>query len=172
MTFRDWINKVMSAGLLCGDYTDRVNSAFSKKQLADIGLDANGISYVCRMAQKGYPLPYETLLKEFKSFINGKYVCESKPDDRGYTYKTEMYVCYDGFIDVRTTAIALLGCKARLNLKEFAVTDVHVDENCEIEIECPLSSRCRVYLYGDAKVNILNNSEKVKLIVVDKDAEV
>ena len=171
MTFREWINNLMSVGLLCGDYTDRVNSAFSKKQIADIGLDANGISYVCRMAQKGYPLPYETLLKEFKSFINGKYVYESKPNDRGYTYKTEMYVCYDGFIDVRTTALALLGSKARLNLREFAVTDVHVDENCDIEIECPLSSRCRVYLYGDAKVNILNNSEKVKLIVVDKDAE-
>ena len=171
MTFREWINNLMSVGLLCGDYTDRVNSAFSKRQLADIGLDANGISYICRMAQKGYPIPYETLLKEFKSFINGNYIYESKPNDRGYTYKTEMYVCYKGDINVRTTAIAILGSKVMLKVKDFSVTDIHVDKNSDIEIECPLSSRCRVYLYGDAKVNILNNREKVKLIVVDKDAE-
>ena len=123
------------------------------------------------MAQKGYPLPYETLLKDFKSFINGRYVYESQPNARGYTYKTEMYVSYSGEIDVRTTAIAILGCNVRLRLKEYAITDIHVDENSSVEIDCPLSSRCRVYLYGDAKVNIINNSEKVKLIVVDKDAE-
>ena len=171
MTFKDWINKLMGAGLLCGDYTDMVNSAFSRKQLADIGLDANGISYVCRMAQKGYPLPYETLLNEFKNFINGNYIYESAPNERGYTYKTEMYVCYNGVIDVRTTSMAILGSKAVLNIKEYSVVNIHVDENCEIEINCPLSARCRVYMYGDAKVNILNNSEKVKFIVVDKDEE-
>lgn len=171
MTFREWINNLMSVGLLCEDYTDRVNSALSRKQIADIGLDANGISYICRMAQKGYPLPYETLLKEFKNFINGKYIYESKPNDRGYSYKTEMYVCCSDSIDVRTTSIALLDCKTKLNLKEYAVVNIHVDKNCEIEINCPLSARCRVYLYGDAKVNILNNAEKVKLIEVSEDDE-
>jgi hypothetical protein len=113
------------------------------------------------------------MLSGYSRYINGNYVYESKPNQRGYTYKTEMYVCYNEEkpIDVRTTSIAILGSKAVLNLKEYSIVNIHVDENSEIVVNCPLSARCRVYLYGDAKVNILNNSEKIKLIVVDKDAE-
>lgn len=173
MTVKDWFDELNSKGLLCSDYYGRLTSALSKKQLADLALDANGISFFCRMAQKGYPLPYETMLSGYSRYINGNYVYESKPNHRGYTYKTEMYVCYNEEkpIDVRTTSIAILGSKAVLNLKEYSIVNIHVDENSEIVVNCPLSARCRVYLYGDAKVNILNNSEKVKLIVVDKDAE-
>lgn len=169
MTFKDWINNLISVGLLCGDYTSRVNSALSKKQLADIGLDANGISYLCRMAQKGYPLPYDTLLHEFENFINGNYIYESKPNDRRYTYTTEMYVDFGGTIDITTTAIALLGCKARLNVCGNSLVNIHVDKNCEIEVNCSPSSRCRVFLYGDAEVKILNNVDNVKLIEVSED---
>lgn len=171
MTFKDWIEDIISKGLLCDDYTNRVNSAISKKQIADIGLDANGISYLAQMAYKGYPLPYSTILKEFKNFINGNYVYESIPNDRGYTYKTELYVEYNNNIDVRTTCVALLGCKTKVKLKERTVVELYLDSNCEIELDCPLSSRCRVYMYGEPIVKVLNNEEKVKLIQVDGDAE-
>lgn len=173
MTFREWINNLIGVGLLCCDYTSRVNSALSKKQLADIGLDANGISYIARMAQKGYPLPYNSLLKEFKNFINGNYIFESVPNERGYSYTSEVYVCYsdNDHVDVKTTLVAFLGCKTKINIQERTIVNVYLDKNCEVEINCPLSSRCRVYLYGDAKVVVLSNEEKVKVIKVDENEE-
>lgn len=168
MTFREWINDIMDNGMLCSNYTDRVNGALGKKQLMDIVLDANGMSYLQEMQQNGFPLPYETILREFNRFINGRYIYESIPNEKGYTYTTAIYCCYndDDHIDVETTAISLLGCKTKLNITKLLATSVYLDSNCEVDIVCPEDTTCSVYKYGNAKVNNVEGEGKVRIIHV------
>lgn len=166
MTFNEWINAIMSNGMLCSEYTDKVKKAFSKKQLMDIVMDANGLNYLAEMEQRGYPLPYETILKEFNGYINGRYTYESKPNQRGHTYTTEIYCCYndEDHIDVNTTAISLLGCKTTLNIDKFKIVSIYLDTNCDVKINCPEMTSCNVYKYGNAKVDYEGSVGKVKVI--------
>lgn len=167
--FTDWLNELEERGLLCEDYSSRIAKAKSKRQLVDLGLDANGISYLCEMQQKGCPLPYETILSEFKNFINGNYIFESEPNDNGATYTCELYCCYssDDHVDVRTTAITFLGCVARIILNPNSVSKIYLDTNCKVEIICPPSAKSQVYLYGDAQARVVGCLENVELKKVD-----
>lgn len=167
--FTDWLNELEERELLCEDYSSRIANAKSKKQLVDLGLDANGISYLCEMQQKGCALPYETILSEFKNFINGNYIFESEPSSDGVTYTCELYCCYhsDDHVDVRTTAVTFLGCVVRLILTPNSVSKIYLDTNSSVEIVCPPSAKSKVYLYGDAKARVVGCSKNVELKKVD-----
>lgn len=167
--FTDWLNELEERELLCEDYSSRIAKAKSKKQLVDLGLDANGISYLCEMQQKGCALPYETILSEFKNFINGNYIFESEPSNDGVTYTCELYCCYhsDDHVDVRTTAVTFLGCVVRLILTPNSVSKIYLDTNSSVEIVCPPSAKSKVYLYGDAKARVVGCSKNVELKKVD-----
>lgn len=166
--FSDWLNNIIDKGFLCNEYSNKVSSALSKKQLVDIGLDANGIHYLCEMRQNGYPLDYNVLLNEFKHFINGKYIFTSKPNAAGVSYTCELYCRYNNReLNVRTTCVSLLDCATTICIKPYDCVSVHLDENCDVKIKCHDTSSCRVYLYGAAKVDIIEGIN-VKLINVDR----
>lgn len=164
--FKEWINKISEAGLLCDDYSSKVKSALSKKQLADIGLDANGIRFLIEMQQKGFMFPYEDLQEEFSRFINGNYIFESEPNEKGVNYTCELYCGFrsQDHIEVRTTALALLDCVTRLILKNNYAASIYLDTNSYAEVIVPPSATCRIYLYGDATVKVVGDESKVKII--------
>ena len=78
MKFKEWLNKVIETGNLCSSYKDKALDAKSKKALIDLCLDSNGVSYLMEMESKGISLSYETILSEFKSYLNGRYIAEYK----------------------------------------------------------------------------------------------
>lgn len=165
MLFRDWINEVISSGNLCSHYTEKVQDAASKKRLMQLVLDANGINFLQEMQNKGKGLPYEIILNEFKNYINGKYIAEFK-NEKGNGYTSSIYCCYfdSDTINVNTTLVSLLGCKSKVNIAENDFVRICVDRNCEIIVNCPLNSRCIIEYWGDAKIQIKGNVEKVELI--------
>lgn len=166
--FSDWLNNIIGKGILCGEYSSKVAKALSKKQIADIGLDANGIHWLCEMRHNGYPLDYDVLLNEFKQFINGKYIFTSKPNDNGTTYTCEMYCKYnEPELTVRTTCVSLLSCATTVKIKPYDCVSLHLDDSCDVKIKCHSSSSCRVYLYGNPNVEV-EEGGRVKLINVDK----
>lgn len=166
--FLDWLNNIIDNGVLCEKYKNRISSALSKKQLADIGLDANGIHFICEMRQNGYPLDYEALLNEFKPFINGKYIFTSQPNENGTTYTCELYCKYnEPELTIRTTCASLLSCNTTIIVKPYDCVSVHIDDSCNVKIKCHHSSTCRVYLYGEPNVEV-EECGNVKLIKVAK----
>lgn len=133
---------------LCEEYTDKWTSAKSKKQLIDIALDANGLSFVANAVAKGY-LTAEYICEAFAPFNNGKYV----RDKDGYT--SALY-CGEDTNEISATETALL-------VIDF-VGDIYIPENriCEIHLvnsKCYIVSKgkANVYTYGDTK--IINESE-------------
>lgn len=168
MKFSEWITKVIESGLLCEAYTDKVEEAKSKKRLMNIVLDSNGQSYLCEMQAKGMALPYETIVTEFKSYINGRYKAEFS---KGYKvfYTSCLYCCYDDSVDVDTTATVLLGCKCDVNIKDWDFVKLYVDTNCDITINCPENARCLVESWGNAKISV--NSRKSENVTINKNYE-
>lgn len=142
-TFNEFITKAKRLGL-CAEYTDKVDSAGSKKALLSICLDANGLPWICHSIARGWGLTPDYISKEFAPFNNGKYT--RKKD--GYT--SQMYCQYDGAeIEVKTTALLLI--------------DVHnvrivADRICEIymvnsKVEIVGRSHAIVYSYNSAVTN-------------------
>lgn len=166
MRFKEWINEIIKSGLLCSSYTDKVEEAKSKTRLLDIVLDANGSSWLPEMDSKGMPLPYETILREFKPYINGKYVGRYYKHGGKIVYTSSIYCCFSDSsnINIETTLTTILGCKSNIMVKENDFVKLYVDKNCEITINCPLSSRCIVEYWKGAKIEVNGNYDRVELI--------
>lgn len=153
----------MNAGLLCGVYTDKVNDAKSKKQLIDICFDANGINFLCEMQEKGMPLPYETICREFAPFINGRYVAEYR-NEKGHGYTSKLYCCYDEpEIVVDTTVCAILGYKGTIVVEKNNYAKIYIDKNCDVKIKLSEYAKANVEYWKGAKVEVLGNYERIKL---------
>lgn len=161
MKFKEWLDRIIDAGLLCGAYQDKTLDAKSKKHLMDVVLDSNGVSYLCEMQAKGYPLPYETILREFGNYINGRYIAEFK-NDKGNGYTSTIYCCYSDTdtIEIKTTATTILGCKSKVRIAENTFVVIYADTNCELEVMCPESSRVSLHCYGDAKITLSQEDGK------------
>ena len=165
MTFRNWIDKIIDAGQLCAGYQTKVLDAISKKEVMDIVLDANGVSYLLEMQERGLGLPYETIISEFRPYINGRYVGEFK-NEKGNGYTSKIYCCYSDNKDIvaDTTALVLLGCNNTIDIPENAFVKIYADKNCDIEINCPKSARAIVEHSSGALVSISCGHENVELI--------
>ena len=163
MTFKEWINRVISSGNLCDEYTDKVNEARSKKALIDVCLDSNGSGWLCEMDSKGITLPYETILKEFGAYINARYVAEYEGKNGGH-YNSCIYCRYDeDECLVETTCVTMLGCKTNVLLKENSYVFIYADKNCDLTIHVPNSAHCKVEYWCDAKITIVGCEKNVKL---------
>lgn len=164
----DLLKNSIEQGLLCGTYKDKVFSSTSKKQIADVGLDANGVHWLCEIRMKGFDFDYDIINKEFKNFINGKYHFTSKPNDNGASYTSSMYCCYNENVTINTTVTSFLNCKTKITIDEYDYVSIHLDSNCDVDVFCPKKSKCRIYLYGNAIVRT-SGEGSVKIINVNKD---
>lgn len=163
MQFEDWINEVVEKGFLCNEYTKKINGVLSKRQLVDIVLDSNGASWLPELQKEGLGLPYETIIREFKGYINGRYIAEHK-NKKSNGYTSSIYCCYaeSDTINVNTTLTTLLGCSVNVKIRENDFVRLYVDKNCDITIKCPDNSRCLVDYWDGAKINVVG--EGVELI--------
>lgn len=162
MTFNEWINDVLSKDLICDDYRARVLSAKSKKQFMDIVLEANGLEYLCKAKTSGYGLPYDTILREFAPFINGNYDAKiERGGDKWYT--STMFVKLDEKSEVRVanTATGLFGCSCRVYIPKNKYVQLYVDDECELDIYCPSSSKCYLAHCGGAKIKVSEGEDRV-----------
>lgn len=156
MKFKEWITKIIESGNLCEAYTNKVEQALSKKRIVDIVLDANGVSFLPEMQNKGISLPYETITSEFNSYINGNYKAEFSKGDRIF-YTSRLYCCYQEEVLIDSTVTTLLGCKCDITIEDYDFVKIYLDSNCDVRINCPKNARCLVEYWGKAKIEIVNS---------------
>jgi len=157
MTTNDWLKQIQEAGLLCEEYTDKVELAMNKTQLIDLAFDANGISFIPEMESKGYALPYESIISEYGGFVNGRY----KRSKDGYT--SSMYVLCEDDVEVDTTITCFLGCKCWVILPEFSFREIYLDKNCVVKLSVPSNSRVSIHTWEGAKIDFSGCSGDVKV---------
>jgi hypothetical protein len=164
MKTTEWIENIIKNGALCGNYTDKVNDAKSKLQLFRLCCDANGANFLMEMQEKGMELPYETICKEFASYINGRYIAEYK-NEKGNGYTSCLYCCSDReTIFVDTTLCSVLGYVGRIVIAKNNFAKIYLDKNCDVQIELQEGSRAIVEYWKGANVEVLNMHDKVQLI--------
>lgn len=154
MTTNDWLKQIQEAGLLCDEYTDKVELAMNKTQLIDLAFDANGISYIPEMQAKGYPIPYDTIIKEFGSYINGRYV----RDKNGYT--SALYCKYAKPVILEETLTCFLGCKGiNITVPDYYICEIFLDAECDVKLYLGTDSFVRVNMWKGAKLNLKRGFE-------------
>lgn len=145
-TMQNFLRNAKRLGL-CEEYTDKWTSAKSKKQLIDIALDANGLSFVANAVAKGY-LTAEYICEAFAPFNNGKYV----RDKDGYTSAMYCSCGKDGDlaeINATTTAILAIGFIGTINIPKNRICEIHL-VNCKCYIKG--EGKANVYAYGDTEI--------------------
>lgn len=155
MKINEWLDNLKKQGLLCGEYTSKIENAKSKARLMDIVLDANGVNFLQEMDAKGCPFPYESILRDFKGYINGRYVGRyyNKSQKSGYT--STLYCCFDeSDIYVDTTLVSILGCTADIWIGRNDFVKIYADKNCKLMIHCNESSRCIVEYWDGAIIEV------------------
>lgn len=164
MKTSEWLSNIIENGALCGNYTDKVNDAKSKLQLFRLCCDSNGANFLMEMQEKGMALPYETITKEFASYINGRYVAEYK-NEKGNGYNSMLFCCFSGEkINVDTTLCSVLGYNGRIVVVKNNFAKIYLDKNCDVQIQLQDGARCIVEYWKGAKVEVLNMHDKVQLI--------
>lgn len=166
--FQEWFADIVENGLICEEYKNKIFKRRSKLNIIQTVLDANGVSFLQEMNEKGFGLPYEVIMKQFKSYINGRYKAEFSKGDRIF-YTSCLYCCYNESVQVDTTATVLLGCKCDVNIKDWDFVKLYVDTNCDITINCPENARCLVESWGNAKISV--NSRKSDNVTINKNDE-
>lgn len=155
---------ILRDDLICDQYRSRVEKAQSKKQFMDIVLEGNGLHYLCDMKAKGFGLPYDVITREFTPFINGEYVARVLKDN-GTWYDSAMFCKLDNKSEIRavTTATGLFGCSCNVVVPKNSYVQLYVDNECDITIECPSTSKCYVEYWQGAKIQVLGNYDRVLL---------
>lgn len=127
---------------MCELYTMRWDRASSPEDIIRLAVDAQGCEWLYQSHKKGLSIPIEYIKKRFANYINGKYV--AKFDGKRHGYDGELYVGYDGEIEVRTTNLLLIGCNPTLIFPNYSVSNVYLidskmagfkvkDENCDFK---------------------------------------
>jgi hypothetical protein len=134
---------------LCSEYSAKVDKAASKKQMLDIALDSNGISYIAESVAKGWGLTVDYIYSTFAPFINGRYI------HHGNAYTTTLY-CKSDNVTVSSTAALILECNG----------EIHSDRICELHIansnvKITGNGKCVVYLYNST----ISNPDSFKGII-------
>ena len=165
MKLQEWINTVLNDNLVCERYADDLRAVTSKSKLLDVALDVNGFPFIMDMGAKGFPLPYETIMTELKSYINGRYIV-TKTGKSGKSYTTSAYCCYSDSvaIDIVTTATMFFGCNLDVYVKENDFVRLYCDPNTSLRVHCPKNARCIVELWGNATVEVCGNYSRVEII--------
>lgn len=167
MDYKEYINLIISNGLLCEEYQKKLSASHSKKKIFELISDSNGVSYFQELGAKGYDVPYELIVEFFKSYINGRY----KPafyseTEEGYSgeYTSAVYCGYDGEILTDTTQLSILNCHCKITVPEGQYASVYIDGNSSVDMDI-IGFGANVYVYGNASFNILKGKEKTKLYV-------
>lgn len=163
MKLQDWINGVLDDDLVCERYRDDLANAMSKPRILDVALDVNGFPFIMEMGEKGNPLPYETILTDLRSYINGRYIV-TKKGKSGYSYTTSAYCCHSDVngIDIVTTATMFFGCDLDVYIKENDFVRLYCDTNTVLRVHCPKSARCIVETWGNAQVEVVDKGARVE----------
>lgn len=166
MTIEQWLDNIYATNNMCADYQGLVKKAKSIKQIFELILTSDGLSYLCEVQERGIDLPYSLITDGFKNYINGKLVYEHTIDGEP-AFTTTLYCCYNNPICVNTTGVCLLNCNSTIEISPFNVAKIYIDRNCDIKVVCPSTSKCIIVRYGDAKINVLEGDGKVKIIKGD-----
>lgn len=174
MVVKEWLDTIIEKGVLCDGYKEKVQKALNKKDMMDIVLDANGVSWIPEQIAKGRCVSYKAMYKEFWPFLNGRYKAKFQQETGEYT--SSMYVGIHnerdlsgvlfGNVFVDTTLCVLLDIQGDVEIAKNHVAKIYLDQNCDVRIIVPETSKCIVYYFVGAKIRNFKELKKHRGVYV------
>lgn len=156
----EWLNKIDEGGSICDRYRAQIPSLNSKKQLYEFACDINAASFLCETEHDS--LPYDVILSEFDRYINGACIT-TQVSNKGDEYTSTIYCCYEGDVNIDTTVATFLGCKGELFINDYHYALIFIDKGCDIKLNCSEKGKAIVTIFGDAKVEFVENNKNIKV---------
>lgn len=147
MDVKAFIEYLLQSNLICDRYRSTVENTHSKAGLFEIFSDANGCEFICSKISPQRPVDYAAVEKYFSNHINGKRIVTHVTPDGKYTSK--IFCNYNGAIVGDTTLLTLLGCNARIEVRENFIFQIYCDCGTVCEIVCPEGSRAVCVYWGE-----------------------
>jgi len=163
MNLEEWIRQITDSGNLCDTYIGKVSASKSNRQLFDVVLSGDGIYYLPKMTEMGFPLDYSVLTSRFMPYLNNRYTGRYASAS-GDEYTSSLYCLYSGEIVAQTTQICLLGCDISITINEGDLVRIYADRNTSLSISCVGNGQCIVVLYGNAKLKNIQEAKNIKII--------
>lgn len=108
----------------------------SNKQRIDLCLTIRGIKYTSRAIAEGWGISPDEILREFKPFLNGRYIHH---DPVGYT--SAIYCGTEGDVEVGVTAAMIVGCKG--TIRATRLCELHI-----VKSDVKVMGEAKIYNYG------------------------
>lgn len=126
----------------CNTYLNKWDNCYSKKQLMDLALSAQGMDYLATSIKEGWGISSKYISDTFNNFINGKYIHE---DDNGYN---SIILCnYNGEYECNTTAMLILDSDTTIKIPENHICEIYVVDGSNINIVG--EGDCIIVKYGE-----------------------
>lgn len=144
---------------LCEDYRAKWDGVRNMQELADVGLDANGIEFLAEACADGWGLTTDCILRDYGQTAND-YVSQQNG------YLSRMYVGIGrhelapatGYVRIeRETLVLFIDCVVNVRVERGVYCKIHVARNCNLDIDC--RGRCDVYSYGENTINAETNGD-------------
>lgn len=139
---------------LCGVYKTRWDEARSFKDLFDLSLDSNGITYLADGIAFGWGLTSDYITETFGEYVNG-YVSHQK----GYTSQMFVRPPKGTVLDMRSTLNLIVDYDGVVYVPRHMVCRIYVTGDYHICVKC--DGKCEVTIYEG------NNISSDACVVVD-----
>lgn len=130
---------------LCEKYSELWDNCKSKKQLFDLATDSNGIPYICEAMVEGWGVTPEFISKNFKTFINGRYISQHN----GYTSAMYVEKFFIEPLEANTTNLIVMACEGVIEIPENVVCNLSI-VNSDVVVSG--SGVCYVKEYGSNEI--------------------
>ena len=138
---------------LCGEWKGYWQAAsHDKEKLVRLAMAQQSLPHMMTFANEGKGLTKEYILDTFGEYINGKYVGIDVDGVAG-GYRTELYVGYNGVLELSDDVLAMMWCVVpSLSLKPAKATKIYVSNSSEVHLVCEGYNNATVMLFDDSTV--------------------
>jgi len=150
---------------LCDEYKSRWRACGDdKEKLVKLVMEQQSIPHFIYYSYNGMGLSKEYLLKEFKDYINGKYIVNDADGVQGYTYS--LYVAFKGIFKPTTDVVAMLWVtNSHVEIKATKAPILYVGAGSHIHLSLEGYNSPKIYLFDDSKIELVDADENSKVII-------
>lgn len=139
---------------LCSEYKGIWQASMQdKEELFKLALQQQSIPHLLTYANNGIGLTKEYLRKEFKDFVNGKYIAIDADGVKG-NYKSTLYVDCKHKVKTQSDVMALMWCNTQVEVQETKAIKLYIGCKSNVKVTLQGYNTAIIMLFDESKVTI------------------
>ena len=149
---------------LCKEYKNEFKKDLEdKKKLFELCLRQQSIPYFATACYQKWGLNIDFIKREYKDYINGKYIATDCDNVHGYSYG--LWCDYTLSISANIDVVHTMECRCQIKVPLSKCPTIYISNNSNIDLSCLGYNSIRIYLFDNSIINI-NELEKESTILI------